>query len=252
VYRHLTTVWPFQVRRQDLGGLLPRLDRVEREIKEAGLAGQQAQEAALKELGTSIGDLQWGKMSRKWRAIAWQRLCSTFVKRLEPLLAERARIARSEQLDAIREGTRAAGQSTISSRRAAGRWRNRISRKVRKIDFPRPRRVRVAPGLRIRRTTVETQAPCTSVYPTAAERRLLHIRSQQRRSKRRAWLHGIRMEWARRREEKSAASNYLWQFSHEDDRLRRPDRDLFAWPRLARKEREQLAREVDGFARISR
>jgi hypothetical protein len=60
------------------------------------------------------------------------------------------------------------------------------------------------------------------------------------------------MQWARRQQENSAASEDLWQFAEEDERPRAPDRDLSAWPRLARREREQLAQEVESFARVSR
>lgn len=226
---------------------------MEQGIKEAGPAGQKAQDVALRELRSSISAMKWAEMSRKWRAIAWGRLCSTFVKRLEPLLAEADRIARSRKLDASkRERRRLARQVLRSSRRAAVRPRNRISRGVRKANPLRVRRVRVVPGLRIKLVLVGTRALATSTYPTAAERRLQHIRSQRRRSQRRAWLRGVRMAWARRREEKIAASDDLWQFSHEDHSSQRPDRDLYAWPRLARKEREQLAYEVEEFAKISR
>ena len=245
MYLCLAATWPFQVSRRDFGALLPRLESAEREITQAGPAGQRALEVALRELKTSIGELQWEKMSRKWRAFAWGRLCSTFVKRLEPLLAERARIARSKELAAVKfEQVRLARQ-----KQKAGK-----TRRLRKVAPLQIRGVRVVAGPRLRRVPVATP-PSTSTYLTDDDRQLRHlrrIRAQRRRSQRRAhWLR-IRMEWARKVDEKNAASADLWQFAQEDDGSRRPGRDLSAWPRLAQREREQLAQEVEDFARVSR
>jgi hypothetical protein len=53
-------------------------------------------------------------------------------------------------------------------------------------------------------------------------------------------------------DEETAASADLWQFAREDDGSRRPGRDLSAWPRLAQREREQLAQEVEEFVKVSR
>jgi hypothetical protein len=260
VYRHLAATWPFQVRRRDLGALLPRLEAAEQEIAQAGPAGQRAQEVALRELKTSIGEIQWEKMSRKWRAVAWGRLCSTFVKRLEPLLAERARIARSEELAAGKlERIRLAREEQKARKRAYKMiefWRrNPRTRQLRKVAPPlQIRRVRVLAGPRLRRVPVAT-SPSTSTYLTADDkqlRHLRHIRAQRRRSQRRAHLLSIRMEWARKMDEETAASADLWQFAREDDGSRRPGRDLSAWPRLAQREREQLAQEVEEFVKVSR
>lgn len=263
VYRHLAATWPFQVRRRDFGALLPRLEAAEREITQAGSAGQRAQEVALRELKTSIGEIQWETMSRKWRAVAWGRLCSTFVKRLEPLLAERARIARSEGLAAATlERIRLARQEQKARKRAYKMiefWRrNPRTPRFRKVAPPlQIRRVRVVAGPRLRRVPVATP-PSTSTYLTADDkqlrhlRHLRHIRAQRRRSQRRAHLLSIRMEWARKMDEQTAASADLWQFSHEDDGSRRPGRDLSAWPRLAQRERNQLAQEVEEFVKVSR
>jgi hypothetical protein len=256
VYLQLAAAWPFQVRRKDFGALLTRLESAQQEITQAGPAGQKAQEVALRELKLSIGELKWDKMSRKWRAVAWGRLCSTFVKRLEPLLAERARISRSEELAASKhERVRRAWQESGARRRTekiVAFWRhNQRSRQIRKVAPLQMRRVRVVAGPRIRRVSVAL--PCgTSTYLTAEDRRLQHVRAQQRRSRRRMRLLEIRMQWARRQEEKIAASEDLWQFAQEDEGSRRPDRDLSAWPKLARREREHLAHEVESFAKISR
>jgi hypothetical protein len=197
--------------------------------------------------------MQWEKMSRKWRAVAWGRLCSTYVKRLEPLLAKCARKARSKQLAASEcKARRLALQQLRSTGTASVQRRGRISRKVCEVAPLRLRRVSAVSSPRIRRLSVATHAPGTNAYPTEADRRLRHIRSQRRRSQRRAQLLGIRMEWARRRDEKTAASDDLWQFATEDDSPRKSDRDLSAWPRLDRREREQLAHEVESFAKTSR
>jgi hypothetical protein len=205
---------------------------------------------ALRELKSNVGELQWEKMSRKWRAVAWGRLCSTFVKRLEPLVAERARIARSKELR-----LRLAWQEWRARRKAhktIAFWRrNRRTRRLRKVAPLQTRRVRVVAGPRLKLVPVTGTSP----YLTAADRQfrhIRHIRSQRRRSQRRARLLEIRMQWARRREERSAARDDLWQFAQEDESPTKPDRDLFAWPRLAQREREQLAQEVESFARISR
>jgi len=267
VYLCLAATWPFQVSRRDFGALLPRLESAEREITQAGPAGQRALEVALRELKTSIGELQWEKMSRKWRAFAWGRLCSTFVKRLEPLLAERARIARSKELAAVKfEQVRLARQKQkVRSKELAAvkfeqvrlaRQKQKAgkTRRLRKVAPLQIRGVRVVAGPRLRRVPVATP-PSTSTYLTDDDRQLRHlrrIRAQRRRSQRRAhWLR-IRMEWARKVDEKNAASADLWQFAQEDDGSRRPGRDLSAWPRLAQREREQLAQEVEDFARVSR
>jgi hypothetical protein len=250
VYLCLAATWPFQVSRRDFGALLPRLESAEREITQAGPAGQRAQEVALRELKTSIGELQWENMSRKWRAVAWGRLCSTFVKRLEPLLAERARIARSK--------VRLARQKQKAGKRADKNrdlWRlDRTTRRLRKVAPLQMRRIRVVAGPRLRRVPFATP-PSASTYLTDDDRQLRHlrhIRAQRRRSQRRAHLLRIRMEWARKVDEKNAASADLWQFAQEDDGSRRPGRDLSAWPRLAQREREQLAQEVEDFVRVSR
>jgi hypothetical protein len=259
VYLCLAATWPFQVRRRDFGALLPRLEAAEQGITQAGRAGQRAQEVALRELKTSIGELQWEKMSRKQRAVAWCRLCSTFVERLEPLLAERARIARSEELAAGQaEHVRLARQERKADKRAdkiPDSWRrDRRTRLVRKVALLRLRRVRVVAGPRLRRVPVATP-PSTSTYLTADDRELRHlrhVRAQRRRSQRRAHLLSIRMEWARKVDEETAASADLWQFAHEDDGSRRPGRNLSAWPRLARRESEQLAQEIEEFVKVSR
>jgi hypothetical protein len=171
-------------------------------------------------------------------------------------LAERARIARSEALAACKhERVRRAWQEWRARRRAqkiVAFWqRNQRTPQIRKAAPLQIRRVRVVAGPRLRRVSVALP-PGTSTYLTPEDRRLRHVRAQQRRSRRRMRLLEIRMQWARRQEEKIAASEDLWQFAQEDEVPRRTDRDLSAWPRLARREREQLAQEVESFAKISR
>jgi len=249
VYLQLTAAWPFQVRRRDFGALLTRLESVQQEITQAGPAGQKAQDVALGEVKASISELRWDSMSRKWRAVAWCRLCSTFVKRLEPLLAKRARISRSEELTAGRRERMCRARQERKARKRAHKtvapWRqNQRARQIRKVAPLVTRRVRVVAGPRLRRVPVDG--------PTPAERTLRHIRVQRRRSQRRARLLEIRMQWARKRDDEIAASEDLWQFAHEDESSRRPDRDLSAWPRLAQRQREQLAEEVDAFGRVPR
>jgi hypothetical protein len=203
-------------------------------------------------------------MSRKWRAVAWGRLCSTFVKRLEPLLAKRARTARSEErskeLDAEQRGRMRTARQDWKARKRAHKAvavlrRNPRTRRIRKVVSLLPlRHVRAAAGPRLIRVPVELP-PGTRTYLTAEDRHrrhIRHVRAQRRRSERRMRLLEIRMQWARRQQENSAASEDLWQFAQEDESPRAPDRDLSAWPRLARRDREQLAQEVESFARISR
>ncbi|KAM0720008.1 hypothetical protein Q7P37_004143 [Cladosporium fusiforme] len=97
------------------------------------------------------------------------------------------------------------------------------------------------------------ESHAAQTYLTPAERRQRHVDRQKLRSQRRARLFSSRMEWARRRGERDSAGADLWQQAQMDHSLSDSrDHDFSAWPRLAKKQSDKLAQEVEAFVHGSR
>jgi hypothetical protein len=81
------------------------------------------------------------------------------------------------------------------------------------------------------------------------ERTQQHINRQELRSKQRMRLFSKREAWLRQSQEKSSIGDVLWQNSQEDQHSAPRKDDLWAWPRLAQRQRDLLADEVEAFVR---
>lgn len=81
------------------------------------------------------------------------------------------------------------------------------------------------------------------------ERTQQHTKRQELRSLQRMRLFSMREAWQRRSEEKSSIGDDLWQHSQEDQHSASHKDDLWAWPRLAQRQRDLLANEVEAFVR---
>lgn len=97
--------------------------------------------------------------------------------------------------------------------------------------------------------SAEVEPNAKKTYLTPAERRRRHVDRQTLRSQRRMRMFSARMAWIRRTQERESAGVDLWQHAQADAS---DSRDLWAWPRLAKRERERLAQDVEAFLRGSR
>jgi hypothetical protein len=81
------------------------------------------------------------------------------------------------------------------------------------------------------------------------ERTQQHINRQELRSKQRMRLFSMREAWLRQSQEKASIGDDLWQNSQEDQHSAPRKDDMWAWPRLAQRQRDLLADEVEAFVR---
>jgi hypothetical protein len=81
------------------------------------------------------------------------------------------------------------------------------------------------------------------------ERTQQHTKRQELRSKQRIRLLSMREAWHRRSQEEASIGDDLWQHSQEDQHSAHRKDDLWAWPRLAQRQRDLLADEVEAFVR---
>jgi hypothetical protein len=105
--------------------------------------------------------------------------------------------------------------------------------------------------LRIRRLAINEAVEKRRLEERLAaitERTQEHTKRQQLRSQRRMHNLCTRMAWNRQQEEKTAAGDDLWQQAQETQHAGSQQGDVSAWP-LAQWQREQLANEVQAFAR---
>jgi hypothetical protein len=115
-----------------------------------------------------------------------------------------------------------------------------VSRKVRKV-----RRVTSdSTSIDLHTRSIENDAP-----EAAQERKKQHIKRQELRSRRRMQLFCARTEWLRHTQERAAAGDDLWQRVQDEEHAVARKDDLWAWPRLAERQREHLADEVQAFVR---
>lgn len=246
--------------------LLTRYDAAQATMSKTGLAGQQAHEAVMRQLTSRTCKIPWAELSRTQRKTQWVHCCSVFVKCLERLLK------RAEKINALAAKEKAAIKlNRLARKRRLGKarhWRARVcvaipralaepvARKVRKflIDTPAPKR----PVLRTRSRSrlVHYVAEVSEAIEErrraiATERRQRHIDFQELRSQRRARLFRMRVIWLRHTEERTAASDDLWQHAQEEEEDNGASlaQDLGAWPRLEKRQRERLAEEVEAFVR---
>jgi hypothetical protein len=119
---------------------------------------------------------------------------------------------------------------------------------VRKTTSQEVRRVLGRPASRLllmRSSEVADQ----EYFAKITERTQQHTKRQDLRSQRRMRLLSVRMAWHRQSQEKTSIGDDLWQRAQEEqDSAPRKD-DLWAWPRLAQRQRELLADEVEAFVR---
>jgi hypothetical protein len=119
---------------------------------------------------------------------------------------------------------------------------------VRKITSQKVRRVLGRPAFRLllmRSSEVVDQEHVTK----STERTQQHTKRQELRSQRRMRLLSIRMAWYRQSQEKTSIGDDLWQRAQEEQHSAPRKDDLWAWPRLAQRQRELLADEVEAFVR---
>jgi hypothetical protein len=111
------------------------------------------------------------------------------------------------------------------------------------------------PAFRIRRLSVNEATETKHLETCLAaitERTQQHTKRQQLRSQRRMKLMCTRMEWHRQCQEKAVASDELWQEAQETQYSIPQQGDVWAWPRLAQRQRELLVDEVEAFVRGGR
>jgi hypothetical protein len=111
-------------------------------------------------------------------------------------------------------------------------------------------RNRQQPALRIRRLDINEATQKKRLEARLAvitERTQQHTKRQQLRSQRRMKLMCTRMEWHRQTREKTVAGDELWQQAQETQHPGTQPDDVWAWPRLAQREQERLANEVQAF-----
>lgn len=75
---------------------------------------------------------------------------------------------------------------------------------------------------------------------------------QTLRSSRKRQLHAMRAARQRGREERDSAAAGLWDDVHQSRSSGNPDKDIGAWPRLQKRQRDGLATEVEAFVMGSR
>lgn len=78
------------------------------------------------------------------------------------------------------------------------------------------------------------------------------IPRQSVRSHRRYQLHAMRAAWQRTRRQRDSAAAGLWEDAHQSGNSGDPNKDLGAWPRLQKRQRAELATEVEAFVMGSR
>lgn len=132
----------------------------------------------------------------------------------------------------------------------------KISRRVRRVAFdspskqPRVREPQQA-TLRIRRMEV-SKATELERLASITSRTEQHMKRQELRSQRRMHRLNTRKAWQRRQELNTNASDHLWELVQEVTSPRPVMEDLFAWPRLAQRQRERLADDVQAIVKGSR
>lgn len=104
------------------------------------------------------------------------------------------------------------------------------------------------PTLRIRHLEVSRVAEQNRLA-RITERTQAHTARQKLRSQRRARLLCTKMARVRLSQEKNSIGNDLWQHAQEEQNSTPGNDDLWAWPRLAQKQSELLADEVQAFVR---
>lgn len=109
--------------------------------------------------------------------------------------------------------------------------------------------------LRIRRLAINEAVEKKRLEARLAaitERTQQHTKRQQLRSQRRMHNLCTRMAWDRHIQEKTAAGDELWQQAQEPQHDTPQQGNVWAWPRLAEWQRDQLTDEVQAFVRGSR
>lgn len=104
------------------------------------------------------------------------------------------------------------------------------------------------PTLRIRHVEVSKVAEQDRLA-RITERTQAHTARQKLRSQRRARLLCTRMARGRLSQEKNFIGDDLWQHAQKEQNSTPGKDDLWAWPRLAQKQSELLANEVQAFVR---
>ena len=248
-------------------------------ILKAGFTNQQMTDAVVGELKPGIESTEWAVLSRSQRKREWLRLCLIVVKRAERLLVELKSERRIEEEEALGFTNTTRLQRSLSPSPP----RTSMSKKVRKIKVGPPsadsrirrrkqlsfrvRRLRISaavqqkhlavraieqPIFRFRRLSIDDAVGKRRLATRLAaitERTQQHTERQRLRSQRRMKLLCTRMEWHRQYQEKTVAGDDLWGQAQEAQHSSPQQEDVWAWPRLAQRQRDLLANEVQAFVR---
>lgn len=215
--------------------MLHRYSDAQKKLAEQGFAGQRIHAIVLNDLVSRVERIPWAEQSRTQRKRTWIRQCLIAVKQLEALLSE-------------------------LPKRQKVQWNSRRVRKVEVESLSKKRRVQGNPNPRVRRTLVTTLRIRRTTSKAAEERRLAsitskthqHMKRQELRSRRRMHALALRMTWLRRSQDIANASDDIWSLAQERESPVPSKEDLMAWPRLAQRQRELLADNVQAFVRGNR
>lgn len=234
-------------------------------MAEQGEAGGFFYKKSLRNLRERVGHVDWAKLTRKQKQTTWIQFCARWVRRME---REMDQMYKRRIITAARKARRGVEKDEMKIARPHRRRKNpidsedqqplfRFTRKSGRLAPPKPTLRKPAlrksgprkytPKLirRIRTTPRKSFRPIRS----SPERSQRHLDRQTIRSQRRLRFFEIRKQWQRKKSERKFAGDDLWQRAQDQGGVERAD--LSAWPALERRQREQLARDVEAFVRGS-
>lgn len=187
------------------------------------------------------------KENRRNRA---RRLAASAVKRAKPSMGT----AISRKVRKVIVDSRSANLQTREQEQPTLRIRRLRIREAVEQKHLATRNDEQAP-LRIRRLGISEAVEKKRLEARLAattERTQQHTKRQQLRSRRRMQRLCTRMAWDRHIQEKTAAGDELWQQAQQSQHDNPKQGNVWAWPRLAQWQREQLTDEVQAFVSGSR